>query len=72
MTADGSTGRGAPGDAGHHREDGGPRGEETIPLGQKLYDSPFLLLVTGVVIMLISFTGWGLWEILSLPPAPLP
>lgn len=45
---------------------------EPVPLGQKLYDSPFLLLVAGLVIMLISFTGWGLWEIASLPTATLP
>lgn len=46
--------------------------EEQIPLGQKLYDSPFLLLVVGLLIMIIFFTLWGLWEIQSLGPAPLP
>jgi len=48
------------------------RDREEIPLGQRLYDSPFLLLIAGILIMFICFTGWGLWEILSLPPAPLP
>ena len=43
-----------------------------IPLGQRLYDRPFLLLVAGIVVMLVCYTGWGLWEILTLPPAPLP
>jgi len=47
-------------------------GVEEIPLGQRLYDRPFLLLIAGVVIMVIFYTGWGLWEILSLQPAPLP
>jgi hypothetical protein len=47
-------------------------GDEPIPLGQRLYDNPFLLLVAGIVIMVVFYTGWGLWEILSLPPAPLP
>lgn len=45
---------------------------EEVPLGQRLFDSPFLLLVAGIVIVAISYTGWGLWEILSLKPAPLP
>ena len=55
-----------------------PRPEEageasdSIPLGQRLYDSPFLLLVAGVVVMLVLYTGWGLWEIYHLTPAPLP
>ena len=30
------------------------------------------LLALGIVVMAIFFTGWGLWEVLSLPPAPLP
>jgi hypothetical protein len=45
---------------------------ETIPLGQRLYDSPFLLLIAGIVIMVVFYTGWGLWEVLSLETAPLP
>jgi hypothetical protein len=43
-----------------------------IPLGQRLYDSPFLLLAVGLVVMVVLYTGWGLWEILSLPEATLP
>jgi hypothetical protein len=46
--------------------------EEEIPAGQRLFDNFFLLLVLGNLIMLVSFTGWGLVEILSLGPAPLP
>ncbi len=45
---------------------------DSVPLGQRLYDSPFLLLIAGMVIMLIVYTGWGLWEIVTLPPATLP
>ncbi len=49
------------------------RGEApTPPLGQRLYDSPFLLLVAGIVVMVLFYTVWGLWEILTLPQAPLP
>lgn len=46
--------------------------EPGVPLGQRLFDSPFLLLAFGLVVMVICFTLWGLWEILSLPTAPLP
>ncbi|MDX1532459.1 MAG: hypothetical protein R3362_13090 [Rhodothermales bacterium] len=46
--------------------------EERPPLGQRFYDSPFLLLALGVLIMALFFTSWGLVEILTLPPAPLP
>lgn len=45
---------------------------EPVPLGQRLYDSPFLLLIAGILIMVVFYTGWGLWEVLSLQPAPLP
>lgn len=45
---------------------------EEIPLGQRLYDRPFLLLAAGVVVVTLCYTLWGLWEILSLPPATLP
>jgi hypothetical protein len=45
---------------------------EAVPWGQRFFDRPFLLLFLGLLIMAIFFTGWGLWEITSLPPAPLP
>ena len=45
---------------------------EPLPLGQRLFDNVFLLLVAGLVVMLILYTGWGLWEIASLPTGPLP
>lgn len=43
-----------------------------VPLFQRLYDRPFLLLALGLAVMLILFTGWGLWEVLTLPEAALP
>ena len=43
-----------------------------IPLGQRLFDSPFLLLIACMLVMFVFFTGWGLWEIMSLEPATLP
>lgn len=45
---------------------------EPIPLGQRLFDNIYLLLVAGIAIMAVVYTGWGLWEILSMPPATLP
>jgi hypothetical protein len=47
-------------------------GPSEIPFLQRLYDSPFVLLVIGFVIMAGVYTGWGLWEILTLPTATLP
>lgn len=46
--------------------------DERVPLGQRLLDQPFLLLVAGIAVMLVFYTLWGLAEILSLRPAPLP
>lgn len=46
--------------------------EEPVPLGQRLLDRPFLLLLAGLVVMLGFYTIWGLYEILSLPKATLP
>ena len=46
--------------------------QEPIPLGQRLYDNMFLMLVLGVVIVFVIYTGWGMWEILTLPTATLP
>lgn len=43
-----------------------------IPLGQRLFDNVFLLLGAGLLIMLLFYTGWGLWEIYSLPAGNLP
>jgi hypothetical protein len=43
-----------------------------IPLGQRLYDNWLLLMIAGIVIMAVIYTGWGLWEISSMPVAELP
>ena len=45
---------------------------EPIPLGQRLFDNVFLLLGLGLLVMLVVFTAWGLWEIWSMPNATLP
>lgn len=46
--------------------------EGPIPRLQQLYDSPFLLLLVGLLVMFVVYTGWGLVEILTLPAATLP
>jgi hypothetical protein len=43
-----------------------------IPLGQRLFERPFLLLVVGLVVMLGFYTIWGLVEVMMLPEATLP
>lgn len=47
-------------------------GEAAVPLAQRVLDNPFLLLVAGIVVMVVFYTAWGLYEILSLKPATLP
>ena len=45
---------------------------EEIPLGQKLFNRPFLLLVFGLAVMFVFYTIWGMVEIMNLPQATLP
>ena len=45
---------------------------EPVPLGQRLFDNVFLLLIVGLAIMLTLYTAWGMWEIASLPAGRLP
>ena len=45
---------------------------EKIPLGQRLYERPILLLIAGLVAMFGFYTIWGMIEITSLPQATLP
>ena len=49
-----------------------PLAQDAVPLGQRLFDNVFLLLAVGLVIMFLLYTGWGLWEIHSLPASKLP
>ena len=50
-----------------------PEGEsQPVPLGQRLFDNIFLLLILGLLIMIVLYTAWGMWEILTLPQATLP
>lgn len=45
---------------------------DQIPIMQKYFDRPFLWLAVGFVTMAAFYTLWGIYEIVSLPKAPLP
>ena len=45
--------------------------EQIHPL-QRLMDNPWLLLVLGVVIPILSYTVWGWISLSSMPVATLP
>ena len=53
-------------------QESGPPENETVPFGQRLCDSPFLLLALGILVMAVFYSIWGLIEVLSLPQATLP
>ncbi|MBS2039891.1 hypothetical protein JST97_33205 [bacterium] len=42
------------------------------PFWQRVFDQPFLLLGAGLLVMFVFYTGWGMVEILTLPPSRLP
>ena len=46
----------------HHDDE-----NEKVPLMQQLLDSPFLLLLLGVLIPMVLYNLWGVVEILLLP-----
>ena len=46
--------------------------DERPPLLQRLFDNVFLLLALGIVIMLLVYTGWGMWELMTMPKGTLP
>jgi hypothetical protein len=45
---------------------------DAVPRMQKLFDNVYLLLAAGVIVMFIVYTGWGIYEILSMPTSTLP
>lgn len=46
--------------------------QQEIPLGQRLFDKPFLLLAAGLVVMFGFYTIWGMIELMTMPQATLP
>lgn len=47
-----------------------PDQNEQIPGGQRFYDNLLLLFILGLLITLVSYTGWGLYEIIAQPSLP--
>lgn len=45
---------------------------EEVPLAQRLFDNWALLMIAGIVIMAVIYTGWGLYEVFTMPKAALP
>ncbi|MEW6279099.1 MAG: hypothetical protein AB1758_10775 [Candidatus Eremiobacterota bacterium] len=45
---------------------------EEPPMLQRIFDSPFLLLVAGLIVMFGFYTLWGLVELATLPQGTLP
>ena len=45
-------------------DDGAP-----VPWMQQLLDNPFLLLFLGVLVPMVLYTVWGVFDILTLPMA---
>lgn len=45
---------------------------EQVPLAQRLFDNWVLLMIAGIVIMAVIYTGWGLYEVFTMPQARLP
>lgn len=49
-----------------------PSADEPVPAGQRFFDNIFVLLALGILVMVVLYTGWGMWEVLTLPQATLP
>ena len=41
----------------------------SIPWMQQLLDNPFVLLFIGVMVPMVLYTVWGVYDILTLPTA---
>lgn len=46
--------------------------DEPGPWLQRLLEQPFTLLVLGLAVMFLFYTGWGAVELYMLPQAALP
>jgi hypothetical protein len=48
-----------------------PHDDDTAPVPwmQQLLDNPFLLLFLGVMVPMVVYTVWGVFDILTLPVA---
>jgi hypothetical protein len=46
--------------------------EQEIPRGQKFFDNWIVLFIISIAITGILYTAWGLFQVLTLPPSPIP
>lgn len=46
--------------------------DEPPPFWQRVYDNVWLMLALGLIVMFVVYTAWGIWEVVTLPPATLP
>jgi len=37
---------------------------------QKVLDNQWLMLLLGVMVPMVIYTFWGLWDVINIPPAP--
>ena len=56
-------------DATQNTIDPGEPQDEPVPMMQQLLDNPFLLLFLGVMIPMVVYTVWGVFDILTVPLA---
>lgn len=42
---------------------------EPVPAMQQLLDNPFILLFLGVMIPMVVYSAWGVFDILTVPLA---
>lgn len=43
--------------------------DEPVPMMQQLLDNPFILLFLGVMIPMVVYSAWGVFDILTVPLA---
>jgi len=47
-------------------------GNENTHWLERLMENPWALLILGILVPTISYTVWGVYDVMSLPVAPLP
>jgi hypothetical protein len=56
-------------DSTQNTVDPGEPQDEAVPAMQQLLDNPFVLLFLGVMIPMVVYTVWGVFDILTVPLA---
>jgi hypothetical protein len=53
-----------------HDESEGSQEKQERPRGQIIFDNIFLWFILSLAFSLLLYNGWGLLELLLVPPAP--